>query len=156
MVVFYRDSRVRIADVIDGLSNTVAFSERMFGDGSNTVSSPTDTFQPGTYPANADQARRDCLAVNTADLSKQGFSNVGAPWLQAYHSTTLYYHVLAPGERSCMYPPGRIATTASSRHTGGVQTAACDGSVQFVSLRSIWPFGERWVPAGGEPIASFQ
>ena len=155
--VYYRDSKVRPADIVDGLSNTVAFSERMAGDGSNNVSSPSDTFQPGTYPTNADEARRDCLAVNTQDLSKQGYSNVGAPWLQAYHSTTLYYHVLAPNERSCMYPPGRIATTAGSRHTGGVQAAACDGSVQFVTSSidlAIWrALGTR---AGGEVVADFR
>lgn len=155
--VYYRDSKVRPGDVIDGLSNTVAFSERIAGDGNNAISTFTDTFQPGTYPANADEARRDCLAVNPQDLSKQGYSNVGTPWLQAYHSTTLYYHVLGPNERSCMYPPGRIATTAGSRHTGGVMAAACDGSVQFVTSSidlAIWrALGTR---AGGEAIAEFK
>ena len=156
--IFYRDSKVRPADIIDGLSNTVAFSERVAGDGNNGISTLiSDTFQPGTYPANADEARRDCLAVNVLDLSKQGYSNVGAPWLQAYHSTTLYYHVLGPGDRSCMFPPGRIATTASSRHTGGVMSVACDGSVQFVSRTvdlAVWrALGTR---AGGETIAEFQ
>lgn len=156
--VYYRESKVRPADIVDGLSNTVAFSERIAGDGNNSISTPiSDTFQPGTYPANADEARAQCLAVNVQDLSRQGFSNVGAPWLQAYHSTTLYYHVLGPNGRSCMYPPGRIATTASSRHTGGVQAAACDGSVQFVSNSIdllIWrALGTR---SGGESIAEFQ
>ncbi len=155
--VFYRDSKVRPADVTDGLSNTVAFSEHLAGDGNNSLSTFTDTFQPGTFPANADEARRDCLAVNTQDLSKQGFSNVGAPWLRAYHSTTLYYHVLGPNERSCMFPPGRIATTASSRHTGGVMAAACDGSVQFVGSSidlAIWrALGTR---NGGEANAEFK
>ncbi len=84
------------------------------GDGNNGISTFTDTFQPGTYPANADEARRDCLAVNTADLSKQGYSNVGLPGCKRNHSTTLYYHVLGPNERSCMFPPGRIATTATA------------------------------------------
>jgi prepilin-type N-terminal cleavage/methylation domain-containing protein len=150
--IFYRDSKVRPADIIDGLSNTCAFAEKIAGDGNNAISTPlSDTFQPGTRPANADEAMRDCMAVNVTDLSKQGYSNVGAPWLQAYHSTTLYYHVLPPNSRSCMYPPGRIATTAGSRHTGGINTANCDGSVRFVSNSvdlTIWrALGTR---AGGE------
>ena len=32
-----------------------------------------------------------------------------------------------------MYPPGRIGTSASSQHPGGVIVALCDGSVRFVS-----------------------
>lgn len=155
--IFYRESKVRPGDVTDGLSNTCAFSEKIAGDGNNGISTPiSDTYQPGTFPANADQALRDCMAVNTNDLSKQGYSNVGAPWIQAYHSTTLYYHVLPPNTRSCMFPPGRIATTAGSRHTGGVSSALCDGSVRFVSATidlSTWrSLGTR---NGGEVIGDF-
>jgi prepilin-type processing-associated H-X9-DG protein len=31
-----------------------------------------------------------------------------------------------------MFPPSRIATTANSRHAGGVNAAMADGSVKFV------------------------
>jgi prepilin-type N-terminal cleavage/methylation domain-containing protein/prepilin-type processing-associated H-X9-DG protein len=156
--VFYRDSKVRPADITDGLSNTFAFSEKIAGDGSNAMATRvSDTFQPGTYPSNADEAMRDCMAVNVNDLSKQGYSNVGAPWIQAYHSTTLYYHVLPPNTRSCMFPPGRIATTAGSRHTGGVNGALCDGSVRYVSGSVdvlVWrAFGTR---NGGETNSDSQ
>src|SRR5262249_7381648 len=57
---FFVDSRYRFADVTDGTSNTAAFSEHPRGDFSDLVSTYTDTFQPGTYPATADQAMADC------------------------------------------------------------------------------------------------
>jgi len=132
--VFYFESGIKFADILDGLSTTAAFCEKVTGDFNNGVSSPdSDTYRPGTYPATPDAALADCLAVNTADLTRQGYSNVGAPWLQSYHSTTVYFHVAPPNQRSCMYPPGRIMTTANSRHPGGVQLGLCDGSVRFVT-----------------------
>ena len=121
-------------DILDGTSNTAMFSEKNKGDGTNAVSTPdSDTYRPGTYPDTADGAMADCLAVDVTDLSKQGNSNVGAPWMSSNHSVSQYWHVLLPNTRSCMYPSLRIATTANSRHPGGVQMALCDGSVRFVS-----------------------
>jgi prepilin-type N-terminal cleavage/methylation domain-containing protein len=129
------------ASVTDGLSNTAAFSEHGLGDFSNAVSSPTDTFRPGTYPNTLDEAVQQCNAVNVLDLSMQGNSNVGAPWLSGSHSTSNYFHVAPPNGRSCMFPPQRIATSAKSYHTGGVQVGRCDGSVSFVTQSidlTIW------------------
>ena len=138
---------LKISDITDGLSNTAAFSEHGKGDFSNAISTPLDTFRPGTNPANADEAIRDCAAIDTSNLSFQGNSNVGGPWLVGNHTSTCYYHAAPPMSRSCMFPPGRISTTAKSYHTGGVQVARCDGSVTFIS-RSIdliaWrAFGSR-------------
>lgn len=132
--IIIQGTSIRMRDITDGASNTAAFSERVKGDGSNGVSTPkSDTYQPGTYPGTADQALADCMAVDTNDLTKQGYSNSGAPWLQPYHSTTMYFHVAPPNSRSCMFPPGRIMTTPSSFHSSGINLALCDGSVKFVS-----------------------
>jgi prepilin-type N-terminal cleavage/methylation domain-containing protein len=135
----------RIAAISDGLSNTAAFSEHGLGDFSNAISSPTDTFRPGTYPNTLDEAVTQCNAVVVTDLSMQGNSNVGAPWLSGGHTSTNYFHVAPPNGRSCMFPPQRIATSAKSYHTGGVQVGRCDGSVGFVSqnidLRAWRAFG---------------
>lgn len=131
--VFVPSKSLRIAEVVDGTSNTAAFSEHPFSDFNNTASSPFDTFRPGTYPNTPDEAVQQCRAIDPSGISLQGVSNVGAPWLQSYHSTTQYFHVAPPYDRSCMYPPGRISTTAASHHTGGVTLALCDGSVRFIS-----------------------
>jgi prepilin-type N-terminal cleavage/methylation domain-containing protein len=155
--IFFPNSNISSADIKDGLSSTAAFAERLVGDGNNAISTPeSDTYQPGTYPATADQALADCKAVNVNDLTKQGFSDIGAPWLRPYHSTTMYYHVAPPNGRSCMFPPGRIMTTASSRHVGGVHIAMCDGATRFVNQAinlAVWrAIGTR---AGKEVVGEF-
>jgi prepilin-type N-terminal cleavage/methylation domain-containing protein len=154
--VYVPSMSLRIADVTDGTSSTAAFSEHPFADFNNAAVNPFDTFQPGIYPNTPDEAYQYCKAVDTTDLSKQGVSDVGAPWLQSYHSTTQYFHVVPPNGRSCMYPPGRIATSAASRHTGGVHLTLCDGSVRFVSENvdlALWrAVGSR---NGGEVVSDF-
>jgi len=123
----------KMLDITDGTSHTAGFSEHLIGDFNNGRSSPTDTFEPGTYPNTADESVALCNAIDPTNLSYQGRSDVGAPWLQGYHSTSTYFHVSGPNTRSCMWPPGRIATTASSYHPGTVMVAFCDGSVRLVS-----------------------
>jgi prepilin-type N-terminal cleavage/methylation domain-containing protein len=154
--VFVPSMSLSIAEITDGTSNTAAFSEHPLGDFDNTQVSPFDTFRPGTYPNTPDEAVAQCRALDPNDLSLQGVSNVGAPWLQSYHSTTQYFHVAPPNSRSCMFPPGRVATSARSHHPGGVTLALCDGSVRFVSESinlAIWrAVGSR---NGGEVVADF-
>jgi len=123
---------IGLNDITDGETHTVMMSEKCTGDGNNAVSSRTDTFRPGTYPATAQEAYDQCMACDTTDLSMQGVSNVGAPWMQSYHSVTYYFHSLPPNGPSCMFPPGRIATTANSNHPDGVNVLLCDGSARFV------------------------
>lgn len=152
--IFISDRSLRVGEILDGLSNTAAFSEHPYADFNNATVNKWDTFRPGTYPATPDEAIQQCNAVNINNLAMQGVSDVGAPWLQSYHSTTQYFHVAAPNARSCMFPPGRISTTAASFHTGGVVVAMCDGSVDFFSDTidlTIWrAVGSR---DGGEVFA---
>ena len=131
--LFHSNSLIRIASITDGTSNTAAFSEHVLGDFSNAISTNfSDTYAPGTHPLNSDEAVAFCKAAVITDLTQQGYSNVGAPWTYGYHSTTSYWHSGTPNTRSCMFPPSRIATTANSRHPGGVNVCLADGSVRFV------------------------
>jgi prepilin-type N-terminal cleavage/methylation domain-containing protein len=151
--VFLLDSRMRPSEVTDGLSNTAAASEHTIGDFDNTISSPPDTFWPQTTPQTADQAIQHCESIDPLNAVFQRVSDVGARWLYGYHSTTIYFHSQIPNRRSCMFPPGRIMTTAKSGHPGGVGLAMCDGSTRFVGDTidlALWrSLGSR---AGGETL----
>jgi prepilin-type N-terminal cleavage/methylation domain-containing protein/prepilin-type processing-associated H-X9-DG protein len=154
--LFFLDYKIGIADVIDGTSNTAALSEHVKGDFSNSISTEiSDTYQPGTYPSTADQAVQDCLAVNILDLTKQGNSNAGSPWMSDGHTMTRYYHAGLPNSRSCMFPPQRISTTANSRHPGGVNVTMADGSVRFFkSTINIVTWRALGTRNGGEVISA--
>jgi prepilin-type N-terminal cleavage/methylation domain-containing protein/prepilin-type processing-associated H-X9-DG protein len=152
--VFVANASYRIADITDGTSNTAMFSEHIIGDFSNAIETPNgDTFNPGTTPATADQAISQCDAIDITDLAFQGESNVGAPWIYGYHSTSSYWHSAPPGSRSCEFGSSRIMTTANSKHPGGVNVALCDGSVHFVTndiALNVWrALGTR---NGGEVV----
>ncbi len=139
---FFLDSKVRLRDVTDGTSHTAAVSEHDSGDFNNGLATDrTDTFWPQTNPTTADEAVLQCRGIDIANLSFQRFSDVGAPWLYGHHSTTVYFHAGPPNGRSCMFPPGRISTTAQSSHPGGVMLGMCDGSTRFVNDRvdiTVW------------------
>jgi prepilin-type N-terminal cleavage/methylation domain-containing protein len=154
--VFFRDSYLRFSDIVDGTSQTAAFSEHCKGDFNQGFATRNDTYRPGTFPSTPDEAVAQCAAIDVNNLAFQGVSDVGAPWLRSYHSTTLYFHVGPPNTRSCMFPPGRIATAANSEHVNGVMLALCDGSVRFVSetidLATWRSLGTR---DGHEPVGDF-
>ncbi len=131
--LFFALDLINLASIEDGTSNTAAFSEHIKGDFSNAIATElADTFWPQTYPATADEAVAMCRQMNWRDLSFQRVSDVGAPWTYGYHSTSSYWHSGPPNSRSCMFPPSRIMTVATSLHPGGVNVGMADGSVRFV------------------------
>ena len=154
--VFFANLQCNIANIIDGTSNTAVFSEHNKGDFNNsTATESTDTFRPGTYPNNADEAVQLCSSFDWRNLSFQGVSDVGAPWIYGYHSTSEYWHSMPPNSKSCMFPPSRIAVTAGSSHPGGVNVGMADGSVRFIkSTVNIQAWRALGTRNGGEVISA--
>lgn len=145
------------AAIRDGLSNTVAFSEKLRGRVSDPVANPrTDMFRGGLgAPYTADESLNACLAGfdPTRFLTAAGLTwSVGDP------SQTCYNHIIGPNSTMpdcCLFGGDPIAgiVAARSNHPGGVQAAMADGSVRFFKTsidRRVWrAVGTR---AGGEII----
>lgn len=154
---FWRDTPYKVADLTDGLSNTAAFSEHILGDFSSAVASKDgDTFRPGTYPNTPDEALTQCNAIDPTNLTYQGNSNAGINWMGDSHTGTRYYHAFPPGNRSCMFPPQRIATTANSKHTNTVNALLFDGSVRTVSYSiNLGTWRALGTRAGNEVVGNY-
>ena len=132
--MFFSSEVHGMEEALDGTSNTALYSEHIKGDFNQAVATErSDTFRPGTYPADIDTALADCLGVNEANLSTQFNSNAGGGWINSGHTPNRYYHSFLPGARSCAFPSNRIVTTANSGHPQGVNVLMFDGSVHFVS-----------------------
>lgn len=153
--VMYHGSRVRFADIQDGLSNTSAFSERRLADGNNGVVSPIeDVFFSPASPVTADEAIQLCNAVNISSLANQFPLFMGSPWIDGQHT---YLHTNVPNARSCgFFNVSRASMPPSSRHSAGVNLLLCDGAVRFVSenvdLAAWRAVGSR---SGGEVIGEY-
>jgi prepilin-type processing-associated H-X9-DG protein len=160
---------IAIATVVDGTSNTALYSESILGDGDdNRASLPGDWFN--TSPAS--NGRLDvynaCKVLNPAGLvglTRQN-SYGGRTWATGLYQATRYNHLMPPNGASCVTlgsnattiaaaQLGATATTASSRHPGGVNLLLADGSTRFVkssiNINAWWALGSK---GGGEVISS--
>ncbi len=126
----------RIADITDGLSNTVAFSESLLGNASPVSGPPTD---PQTMrlvvlevAGGNDTTPADCDGGNGTWNPRRG-----EQWINGHYGNTLYNHYYPPnpaGKWDCgnaSHNKGLAA--ARSNHSGGVNVLLADGSVRFVS-----------------------
>jgi prepilin-type N-terminal cleavage/methylation domain-containing protein len=156
--IFYYLSRVRAADVRDGLSNTAFFSEKIRGQGNPNPKS--DLFVMANQ-STLDNTYNTCMATNPATAlpltSKWGWS-----WVMGENCCTLYNHVAGPNKVSCAgIPfPGTMTNMSmqvspNSYHTGGVHLLMGDGAIHFLSDSvdlGVWRgLGSR---AGGEVFNS--
>ncbi len=130
--IFFRSKAVRLAEILDGTSNTAMYSERLLADGNNgIVSEDADVFFHPGAPADPDEAVYLCQSLDTSNLANQFPLFMGSPWMKGQHT---YQHIDTPNQRSCgFFAIGRASMPASSHHPSGVSLLRCDGSIGFVA-----------------------
>jgi len=159
-------------DVIDGLSFTAAFSEKVkgIGNGSNQttldrtnptasisdITGGTGAMSPMTLP-NAAYSVCKGLDPRSPGVTLTGVMAMGRVWFSGHPSQGRYNHVMPPNTWSCATggDNGHGAYTASSRHSGTVNVLFGDGTVRgvksSVSTTIWWAIGSR---AGGETVSA--
>jgi prepilin-type processing-associated H-X9-DG protein len=139
---FYVDSKTRVADVTDGLSNTVFFSETPIGDGSADI--------PLSAALAQGQVGEVMVRLTAVPLSEAACTDAARPvshfrgqtWADGLAWSSGYNHWRTPNSvlpDCCSFLGAWKA--ARSRHPGGVNALRGDGSVTFLSdtiLLDVW------------------
>ncbi len=130
----------------DGLSNTVAMSERLKSDEDPTYFAPReDVWFTGVIDLTGTIPPLDEMVTLCASLSvdpAEYYPHTGMTWMFGSYHHTWYNHAVTPNSRisDCsvlsLSPPPRANAgvyKASSHHPGGVNVLFMDGRVQFTS-----------------------
>jgi prepilin-type N-terminal cleavage/methylation domain-containing protein/prepilin-type processing-associated H-X9-DG protein len=150
--VLFENSTIRMADILDGTSNTAMLSEHLLGPGGPVLTSPDEVdvhLVWGRWPMKAPVSDADCAGITT--FNQDG----GARWADGECQYAEYDHHYTPNPPTWDCIAFEFSWKAArSRHTGGVNVAFCDGSVHFVSDAidvTVWHgLGSR---NGGEVVA---
>ncbi|WP_339734499.1 DUF1559 domain-containing protein [uncultured Gimesia sp.] len=144
---------IRIRDLVDGTSNTIAASEIMMGDGNNDASQigAGDTVRgvgrgstAYSFPSQSDLNTwgNACLAKkNSLPASPAPRGDTGSNWVYGNSGLTVFNTLTNPNSKypncvSCATCGTNDSTglfPARSRHTGGVHILMGDGATRFIS-----------------------
>jgi prepilin-type N-terminal cleavage/methylation domain-containing protein len=171
--MFGASSSVKISDVLDGTSNTIAMSERCMGlgdlrneviGGVGYLSTMNDGYVDPKNPANnadLDIIERDCRAIvvnnvyttfKTGELPGDRFADGGYFFMG-------FSTMMPPNSPSCMqeyWDRSHAVMSATSRHTGIVHVLMGDGAVKAASNNiDKLLFRALGTRAGNETVGEF-